>query len=72
MKYEKLIQIINKNFIPANEVSEAVAILIGLNIQQLKLKDMPRIEEFIVDLNKISKTEEANQALTKIIDFIRK
>lgn len=72
MKYEKLIQIINKNFIPANEVSEAMAILIGLNIQQLKLEDMPRIEEFIVDLNKISKTEEANQALTKIIDFIRK
>jgi hypothetical protein len=72
MKYEKLIQIINKNFIPANEVSEAMAILIGLNIQQLKLEDMPRIEEFIVDLNKIPKTEEANQALTKIIDFIRK
>lgn len=72
MKYEKLIQIINKNFIPANEVSEAMAILIGLNIQQLKLEDMPRIEEFIVDLNKIQKTEEANQALTKIIDFIRK
>ncbi|MBS4069373.1 MAG: hypothetical protein KGZ62_12310 [Sulfurimonas sp.] len=72
MKYEKLIKIINKNFIPANEVSEAMAILIGLNIQQLKLEDMPRIEEFIVDLNKIQKTEEANQALTKIIDFIRK
>jgi hypothetical protein len=72
MKYEKLIQIINKNFIPANEVSEAMAILIGLNIQQLKLEDMPRIEEFIVDLIKIQKTEEANQALTKIIDFIRK
>jgi len=72
MKYEKLIQIINKNFIPANEVSEAMAILISLNIQQLKLEDMPRIEEFIVDLNKISKTEEENQALTKIIDFIRK
>ena len=71
MRYKKLIEIINKDFVPANEVLEAMDILTSLNTQQLRSEEMLRIEEFIVDLNYISKTEQENKALTKIIDFIR-
>lgn len=71
MEYEKLIQIINQNNISSSEVLEAVNILIRIDTKQLKKQDFSRIEEFIVDLNNISRTEEEDKALNKIINFIR-
>lgn len=71
MEYEKLIQIINQDYISSSEVLEAMKILISLDTKQLKKQDFSRIEEFIVDLNKISRTEKEEKALKKIINFIR-
>jgi hypothetical protein len=71
MEYQKLIQIINQNTISANEVSEAISILISLDTAQFREEDFQRIEEFIVDINAILKTENEDDLLKQIIYFIR-
>ena len=71
MAYERLVQIINQNDISSDEVIEAMKILVNLDTQQLQNEDFQRIEEFIVDLNAVSKTEKEDEILKEIISFVR-
>ena len=71
MAYERLVQIINQNDISSDEVIEAMKILVNLDTQQLQNEDFQRIEEFIVDLNAVSKSEKEDEILKEIISFVR-
>jgi hypothetical protein len=70
-RYQRLIEIINKNEITAEEVTEANDLLVSFNTNELNTVDYKRIEDFIVATNRSTKREGQFERLTTIIDFVR-
>lgn len=71
MEYERLIQIINQDNITSQEVTEAIELLVSLNIYELKKEDYKVIEEFIINSIIAKQTQKEFDTLTHIINFIR-
>jgi len=71
-KYEKLIDIIDQNYIEAKKVNEAVELLIKLNLTDIKKEHYYMIEDFIVTVAVHTNTSKKNKCLlNKPLDYIR-